>query len=346
MNRRMVKGSTVFLSGIMPIMAWAAAGNSYAPIMGYDDKNGLLYGAAAFHYQPDRQGLDCGAYGVTNGRNVDSVTLQSAERGQDWTCSADLRLAKTFDNYYGEGDATVASDPIRIDENAADLDSAALRRLGAHLAVGPALGYRVRQQTGLAATDGGPAPARVFNDEASPALGLRARYDSRDNVQSSRQGSLLGLDLRALPAALASGGEGSDAWQAEAQWRSFHPLAGGCVLGQRVAGGASLGDPSYAERFSLGGTDELRGFQDNRFRGRQYYCLQEELRAPLYRQLSAAAGLDLGDAADDALGAPRRSVQAGLRLGLPPSYGMKARVDMGFADSGERSLAVQFGESF
>jgi hypothetical protein len=56
--------------------------------------------------------------------------------------------------------------------------------------------------------------------------------------------------------------------------------------------------------------------------------------------------VDLGDANDTSLGAPRRSVQAGLRLGLPPSYGMKARVDLGFADSGERSLAVQFGESF
>jgi hypothetical protein len=346
MTRRRIKGSTVFLSWIMPALLGAAAGNSYAPIMGYDDKNGLLYGAAAFHYQDDHQGVDCGAYGVTNGRNVDSLTLQSADRGAAWTCNADLRVARTFDNYYGEGDATSAEAPLRIDENAADLDSAALRQVGGgRLAVGPALDYRVRQQTGLEAAGRGTAPARVFNDEASPALGLRARYDSRDNVQSTRQGSLMGLDLRALPAALASGGDGSDAWQAEAQWRSFHPMAG-CVLGQRLAAGASLGDPSYAERYSLGGTDELRGFQDNRFRGRQYYCLQEELRAPLYRQLSAAAGMDLGDAADAALGAPRRSVQAGLRLGLPPSYGMKARVDLGFADSGERSLAVQFGESF
>ncbi|HXB97501.1 MAG TPA: BamA/TamA family outer membrane protein [bacterium] len=330
----------------MTAAAWAATGNSYAPILGYDDKNGLLYGAAAFHYHPDDQGLDCGAYGVTNGGSLDSLTLQSEDQGPAWSCSADLRLARTFDNYYGEGDATPAADPLRIDENAADLDGAALRRVNGRLALGPTLGYRVRRQTGLSQADGAAAPARVFNDEASPALGLRALYDSRDNAQSTRRGSLLGLDLRSLPAALAAGGDGSDAWQAEAQWRSFQPLPAGCVLGQRLAGGASLGDPSYAERYSLGGTDELRGFQDNRFRGRQYYCLQEELRAPLYRQLSGAAGVDLGDVNDNALGAPRRSVQAGLRLGLPPSYGMKARVDLGFADSGERSLAVQFGESF
>ena len=346
MKRRLARGITVILSVIiLPTLA-AASGTSYAPILGYDDKNGLLYGAAAFYYQDGRSGLDCGAYGVTNGRNVQSVTLQGADRGPDWACSTDLRLARTFDNYYGEGDATPSLALLRIDENLADLDSAALRRVNGRLAVGPSLGYRVRRQTGLSAADGGPTPARVYQDEASPALGLRAQYDSRDNVQSSGRGCLVGLDLRALPAALAVGGDGGDAWQAEAQWRSFQPLPAGCVLAARLAGGASLGEPGYAERYSLGGTGQLRGFQDNRFRGRQFYCLQEELRAPVYGHLSAAAGVDLGDAGDQALGAPRRSVQAGLRLGLPPSYGMKARVDLGYADSGERSLAVQFGESF
>jgi hypothetical protein len=62
--------------------------------------------------------------------------------------------------------------------------------------------------------------------------------------------------------------------------------------------------------------------------------------------ISAATSVDLGDVSDGPLGRPRRSLQAGIRAGLPPSYGMKARMDVGYGDSGERSLAVQFGETF
>jgi outer membrane protein insertion porin family len=120
------------------------------------------------------------------------------------------------------------------------------------------------------------------------------------------------------------------------------------VLAHRLSGGASLGQPDYAERYSLGGTSELRGFEDNRFRGNQYYCMQEEVRAPLWKALSAAASVDLGDISDGALSVerPRHSVQAGVRMGIPPSYGMKARLDVGYGDSGEHSLALQFGETF
>jgi len=157
---------------------------------------------------------------------------------------------------------------------------------------------------------------------------------------------MLGLDLRALPSKLALAEAGQDAFQAQAEWRQFHALGRGLVLAHRLAGGASLGEPGYMERYSLGGTSQLRGFEDNRFRGKQFYCLQEELRVPVWKAVSVATSVDLGDVSDTKLGAPRRSVQAGLRAGLPPDYGMKARLDFGVGDSGERSVALQFGETF
>jgi outer membrane protein insertion porin family len=194
---------------------------------------------------------------------------------------------------------------------------------------------------------GSPAPSRLFPDEANPSLGLRLLRDDRDSTLNSSSGSLLQVDLRAIPQALALLNDGnSDAWQAQVEWRDFHSLGAKTVWAQRVEGGDSLGDPGYEERYQLGGTDLMRGFQDNRFRGKDYYCAQEELRLPLYEQLGAALSADLGDANDGALEHPRGSLQAGLRMGLPPSYGMKARLDLGAGDDGSRSVALQFGQTF
>jgi hypothetical protein len=328
-----------------------ASGQSYMPIVGYTDKTGLMYGAAAFAYEDGRPGFEAGAYGVSNFNNFDSLTLEGQQRASSGTdLAAKAVFSKTFDNYYGEGDQTSDQGGLRLGENTVDAEASALFKVSEGWSTGPVLDLKTRKETGVENLDKDEpaAPSRAFPDSARPVLGLRAVNDSRDSNLSSSKGHLLQLDLKALPQAIAleDQPQASDAWQAKGEWRQFKNLSPKVVLAQRVEGGASLGQPGYVERYQLGGTDLMRGFEDNRFRGKQYYCLQEELRLPLWRQLGTAVSSDLGDAGDSRLLHPRRSVQAGLRLGLPPSYGMKARLDFGMGDDGSHSLALQFGQTF
>ncbi len=124
--------------------------------------------------------------------------------------------------------------------------------------MGPSLGIKAERQGAVTQLDDkDPVALRSFADSADPALGLRAQYDDRDSTLSStRRRQPAGLDLRALPAklALVDGTGGSDAYQAEAEWRQFHAVGHGVVLAHRLSGGASAGQPSYAERYTLGGT--------------------------------------------------------------------------------------------
>ena len=311
-------------------------------------RTGALSGAAAFFYPEGRPGYNNGIYGVSNGQDFHSMTLNVAKRtatGLD--LSSHTELARTFNNYYGEGDHTPNSGGLRIAQDQMEVTAAALKHVNETWAVGPSIGLKSRKENGVTRRgDSSAVSQRAFLDSAAPALGLRAVFDNRDNTLSSEAGSLLSVDMKALPARLALVDGAQDTWQAQAEWRRFQKLGRGMVLAQRLAGGGSLGQPSYSDRFTLGGTTLLRGFEDNRFRGNQFYCLQEELRVPIWKALSAATSLDLGDVSDSALGKPRRSMQAGIRAGLPPSYGMKARLDFGYGDSGERSMALQFGQTF
>lgn len=328
----------------------AEAGRSYTPIVGYDDKNGVLVGGAAFLYKEGVGGYHHGLYGASNGRNFHSVTLalqESTAAGLD----LDLRsnVARTFDNYYGEGDATSNAGGLRLAQDRGEVSGSALMHVNEQWAVGPSVGIKARRENQVELLkDGTRVEQRAFPNSANAAVGLRAVFDDRDTKMSSTRGGLLGLDVRALPAKLALLDAGQDAWQAQAEWRQFHSMGHGLVLAHRVAGGGSLGEPGYLERYALGGTQELRGFEDNRFRGKQYYCVQEELRVPVWKMVSVATSVDLGDVSDGRLSVarPRKSFQAGIRAGLPPDYGMKARLDFGAGDSGERSMALQFGETF
>lgn len=342
-----LKHVTVLALSCLPALASASeAGRSYTPIIGYDDKNGMLYGAAAFLYIDGRPGYNAGLYGVSNGSTFHSVTFNWDRRqaaGLD--LAVETTLSRAFDQYYGEGAATPTDPLLRLDHDRADLKGSALLQLNGRWSAGPVASVKARRQTAVKDGQDRPVDAAGFAGGASTGLGFKVQYDDRDSQMSSTRGGLAALELKALPAALGGMAGAADAWQAGAELRRFHSL-GGVVLASRVAGGASLGEPGYLDRYNLGGTDKLRGFQDNRFRGRQYYCLQEELRAPLWKMVSAVASVDLGDAGDGALLKPRKSAQAGLRIGLPPSYGMQARLDTGWGDGGERSMMLQFGQTF
>lgn len=71
------------------------------------------------------------------------------------------------------------------------------------------------------------------------------------------------------------------------------------VLCFRVRGGISGGDTPFFEQFFLGGTDTLRGYDDDRFWGKYMLSSTVEYRKPIFDYLTLVAFVDYGSAWGD-----------------------------------------------
>jgi hypothetical protein len=255
-------------------------------------------------------------------------------QAEGWIENLHVLLERSFDYYYGEGGATSPDDPVLMSQGHQAVALSGLRQFSPDFAAGPAAEFRLRQPDG-------PQP---IPGETTPSAGLKAVWDTRDNRLNSRAGGYAAFTLRGIPGIWLRE-PGGDVLQGEADLRHFLPLGDLVTQAAHFSFGFSGGLPSYLYRFRLGGTDLLRGYQDNRFRGKNFYVLQEELRFLLWRMLSFNVSMDVGNASDIGFDAPHLTGQAGLRVGLPPDWGMKARFDLGWARDNQ-ALSVQFGEVF
>jgi len=323
-------------------------GWSAAPFLGRDDKNGMVYGAGLFFYRDLKIGYNLSLYGVTNLGDFNSVTVVHEHwLPGPWRYGTTTTLERTFDYYYGEGDLTSRNDPFRIRMDHLAFQGRALYRLWDEWSLGAAIDWRRRTELDVERTGVPQAsdPVRLFPDESGGALDLLAQQDSRDSKLFPSSGHFSQVLLRWVPSAWASLPQDEGLTQAEAETRAYQSLWPGCVLALRAMGAASWGDPSYLWRYRLGGVDVLRGYGDDRFRGQDYWAGQAELRFPIYKIITGACGADAGDAASPDFHGPRGTVQAGLRLALPPDWGQRARFDVGLAPD-QWTLNVQFGEVF
>ena len=166
-------------------------------------------------------------------------------------------------------------------------------------------------------------------------MGAQATWDYRDDVLETHTGTYYQLGLFTLPS-LGNSGWGTGVWQLEGDARKFITLFDKVVLASRANFAWTMtGQPSYSFEYSLGGTSELRGFNTNRFRGLDFYALQEEVRFPIFPWLIGATSLDAGDITSTAFtNWPVVSWQVGLRSDVAEPVGIIFRIDMGFSYSG------------
>lgn len=305
-------------------------GHTAIPILGYDDKTGWLFGAAGFIYSDEVPGVNAGLFVVSNLGDFHSGTLNYAERSKGpWSLSLHLLGERAFDHYYGEGDLTTPEESFLMRMEHFEVRPGALFRVRPHLRIGAFVDLRVRREE----------ESSRFPDEVTSAAGLEAQWDTRDKLINTRRGDFAQFRASRMP----WGGAFS---QLELDLRRFIRLSRRWTWGQRFIGGTSLGgQPSYLFRYSLGGLDLLRGYKSNRFRGGEYFVVQEEARRIVNKWLSLNASVDIGAIRDDAYHQLKLSGQIGLRLGLPPDWGQKMRVDFGFG-ADQATFQIQFGEIF
>lgn len=172
-------------------------------------------------------------------------------------------------------------------------------------------------------------------------------FDNRDNYFNASKG-------RRLSIAAQWGGHGLggdyDFYKFTAEGRFYKNLGSGHILALRLMGGYIDGDVSYGSLFDLGGSNTLRGYEDDQFKGKKMYAGTLEYRFPIAKKVQGVLFTDAGSTwsiddgkipwyeDDDSL---NWSVGVGLRLQTPIG---PIRLDYGHGD--QNKFHFSFGTQF
>ncbi|HJI73983.1 MAG TPA: BamA/TamA family outer membrane protein [Veillonellaceae bacterium] len=172
-------------------------------------------------------------------------------------------------------------------------------------------------------------------------------FDNRDNYFNASKG-------RRISFAAQWGGHGLggdyDFYKFTAEGRFYKALGNGHILALRLMGGYIDGDVSYGNLFDLGGSDTLRGYEDNQFKGKKMYAATLEYRFPIAKKVQGVLFTDAGSTwgidegkipwytDDDSL---NWSVGVGIRLQTPIG---PIRLDYGHGDRNKFNFS--FGTQF
>ncbi len=317
-------------------------GHSVAPVVGYEPVFKFCYGAAYFFQNPDASwGVDVN----TNFAKVYQAHSQLSLRFSNaWELGFKLAVTKGFDPYYGEGGETDPGAFVRL------WGLRSINRLylaykpTSILSVGPFVDFRVHKEDLLDP----PTPfTRVAPDEQTVGAGAFLKIDTVKNRNEVRDGFVFTVLFNHVPASLNA--DMSAFSQLEGEFIVYKDILSDyvpdVVAAFHILGGMSFQQPSYIYKYRLGGSGTMRGYLDNRFRGSKYYTQQTELRFPIFKLLSGAAFMGFGDATDDTFTNPKLAYGGGIRIGIPPDYVSKIRIDMGFTRDSQ-GIYADFGQAF
>ena len=172
-------------------------------------------------------------------------------------------------------------------------------------------------------------------------------FDNRDNYFNATKG-------RRLSASVQYGGHGLggdyDFYKFTTEGRFYKGLSNGHVLALRVMAGYISGETSYNQLFNLGGSNNLRGYEDDQFKGEKMYAATLEYRIPVASKVEAVLFTDVGSTWDIDEGripwytdddSINWSVGVGLRLQTPIG---PIRLDYGHGD--RNKFHFSFGAQF
>lgn len=320
-------------------------GHSVAPVVGYEPVFKFCYGAAYFYQHRDYSlGVDVN----TNFNQVYQLHSQASARFNiNWEIGYKVAITKGFDPYYGEGGETRPEDFTRL------WGLRSINRLYVAykpteiFSFGPFVDFRAHEEQ----PNGAPtAFNRVAPSERTFGVGLFQKIDTVSNKKGEvKDGFVFTTLFTYVPSSFTSEKTQRDFGQIEGEYIVYKEILEGyipdVVAAFHVLGGMTIGKANYIYKYRLGGSGTLRGYLDNRFRGEKYYAQQTELRIPIWKLFSAAAFLGFGDATDNTFTNPKMAYGGGIRIGLPPDYVSKIRIDVGFGRDSS-GVYADFGQAF
>ena len=188
--------------------------------------------------------------------------------------------------------------------------------------------------------------ARNFGTTRSITIG-RA-LDTRDNIYDPKEGKRNAYSIE-----VASFGGDFSFQKYMADYRYYYRVGKNNVFAFNWAVGYANGDMPLSQRFALGGSDTLRGYKDDQFKGNSMLRASLEYRVPIIKKVEGVLFSDGGyawskdyDERNFALGDMKYSLGLGLRVNSPLG---PLRLDYGFplrGDNRHGRFHFSFGGQF
>ena len=176
------------------------------------------------------------------------------------------------------------------------------------------------------------------------SIGFTRTFDSRDNVNDPHEGKRNSYSIE-----WAGLGGDFDFTKYSADFRYYYRMgASEDVLAVQFGAGYADGTMPLSQRFAVGGSDSLRGYEDDQFKGNSMLKGTIEYRVPLMKKVQGVLFTDAGYAWDKKteddfdLGLMKYSYGVGLRVNSPLG---PLRLDYGIGDDGGR-FHFSFGGQF
>jgi len=174
------------------------------------------------------------------------------------------------------------------------------------------------------------------------SISLMRVYDSRDNVFSPTEGNRVALTAEFAGKALG-GDFNYNKYTAET--RNYLKVGHAQVVALRGTVGYADGKMPDSGRFAVGGSDTLRGYRDDQFKGNKMLAATAEYRFPIAKKVEGVAFTDVGKAWTGEgykLNDLEASVGVGIRVSTPIG---PIRLDYAQGSQGGRSH-FSFGGQF
>jgi len=190
--------------------------------------------------------------------------------------------------------------------------------------VKPVSGYTYQYFEGYD-LDGTQQSAAVIAERQAENFGLTRSVtfartlDSRDNIYDPHEGKRNNYSVE-----VASFGGDFSFQKYSADYRYYYRQGVDNVIAVNFAVGYANGDMPLSQRFAVGGSDTLRGYRDDIFKGNSMLRGSVEYRVPLVKKVQGVVFTDAGyawskdyDESNFELGLMKYSVGVGLRINSP-----------------------------
>lgn len=187
------------------------------------------------------------------------------------------------------------------------------------------------------------AERRKENFGVTRSITVGRIFDSRDNIYDPHEGKRIAYSLE-----WAGLGGDFDFTKFTADYRYYYRAGGESVWALNLGAGYADGDMPLSQRFSMGGSDTLRGYEDDQSRGNSMLKATLEYRFPIIKKVQGVLFTDNGYAWDKRhedefdLGLIKNSFGVGLRINSPLG---PVKLDYGYGDDGGK-FHFSFGGQF